>query len=96
MVQSEGVSKVLPQQTEDCRRGDVGDQASAQGEYEKEVRISTVLRSTSFQEKEFKKRQALGIENMCSDCGENIPEKRRTAMPTAIRCITCEETHTGS
>ncbi len=26
----------------------------------------------------------------CSDCGEEISEERRAAMPSARRCITCE------
>jgi len=27
---------------------------------------------------------------LCADCGEEIPEPRRRAMPSAIRCIECQ------
>lgn len=27
----------------------------------------------------------------CNDCGEPIPAKRRTAFPSAIRCIDCQK-----
>ena len=26
----------------------------------------------------------------CEDCGEDIPEDRRKAVPSAIRCIRCQ------
>lgn len=26
----------------------------------------------------------------CEDCGEEIPEARRKALPSAIRCIKCQ------
>ena len=29
----------------------------------------------------------------CIDCGEPIPPKRRAAMPSAERCITCQSRH---
>lgn len=28
--------------------------------------------------------------DLCLDCGEEIPETRRRAMPSAIRCIECQ------
>lgn len=27
---------------------------------------------------------------LCEDCGEEIPQTRRRAMPSAIRCIDCQ------
>jgi len=27
---------------------------------------------------------------LCADCGEEIPESRRRALPSAIRCIECQ------
>ena len=27
---------------------------------------------------------------MCADCQEPIPEERRRALPSAIRCISCQ------
>lgn len=29
----------------------------------------------------------------CIECGEQIPEQRRIAIPTCIRCVSCEEIH---
>jgi phage/conjugal plasmid C-4 type zinc finger TraR family protein len=29
----------------------------------------------------------------CSDCGDEIPEKRREILPGCKRCISCEEDH---
>lgn len=29
----------------------------------------------------------------CLDCGEEIPEERRQAMPGCCRCISCQEEH---
>ena len=26
----------------------------------------------------------------CADCGEDIPARRRAALPSAIRCINCQ------
>lgn len=28
---------------------------------------------------------------ICIDCGENIPEKRRKAVPGCVRCIGCQK-----
>lgn len=28
---------------------------------------------------------------LCADCGEPIPEDRRKALPSAIRCVGCQE-----
>jgi len=27
----------------------------------------------------------------CEDCGESIPAARRQAMPSAIRCVSCQQ-----
>jgi len=27
---------------------------------------------------------------ICADCGESIPEERRHALPSAIRCVECQ------
>lgn len=27
---------------------------------------------------------------LCADCGEPIPEQRRRALPSAIRCVDCQ------
>lgn len=29
----------------------------------------------------------------CVDCGEEIPEGRRKAVPGCMRCVTCEASH---
>ncbi|WP_448875240.1 TraR/DksA C4-type zinc finger protein [Desulfobulbus propionicus] len=29
----------------------------------------------------------------CVDCGEEIPEKRRLAVPNCCRCLECQEEH---
>jgi phage/conjugal plasmid C-4 type zinc finger TraR family protein len=31
----------------------------------------------------------------CDDCGEDIPQARRQAYPSAIRCVTCQASHEG-
>lgn len=31
----------------------------------------------------------------CLDCGATIPSARRLAMPSATRCIPCQEAHEG-
>ena len=31
----------------------------------------------------------------CEDCGEEIPEARRLALPDATRCIHCQAKHEG-
>ena len=36
------------------------------------------------------KRIAAGTYGICIDCGAPIPEKRLVAVPTALRCVTCE------
>ncbi len=33
----------------------------------------------------------LGTYGTCAECGRPIPEKRLEAVPTALRCIACEE-----
>ena len=33
----------------------------------------------------------LGTYGICADCGLPIPAKRLEAVPTALRCIACEE-----
>lgn len=32
-----------------------------------------------------------GIWTICENCGENIPEARLAALPTATRCLSCAE-----
>lgn len=27
---------------------------------------------------------------LCADCGEQIPHERRRALPSAIRCVSCQ------
>ncbi|MCF8094455.1 MAG: TraR/DksA family transcriptional regulator [Desulfobacteraceae bacterium] len=29
----------------------------------------------------------------CADCGEDIPEARRCAVPGCTRCVACQEAH---
>lgn len=29
----------------------------------------------------------------CLDCGNEIPTRRRAALPSATRCVDCQETH---
>ena len=29
----------------------------------------------------------------CEDCGEAIPEERKQRIPTATRCVPCQEAH---
>ena len=29
----------------------------------------------------------------CIECGEQIPEQRKIAIPTCKRCVSCEEVH---
>lgn len=29
----------------------------------------------------------------CEDCGEDIPAKRRKALPSARRCVGCQQAH---
>jgi DnaK suppressor protein len=36
------------------------------------------------------KRIAAGTYGICIDCGARIAEKRLVAVPTALRCVTCE------
>ena len=38
-------------------------------------------------------RARLGEASVCADCAEVIPAARRRAVPTAIRCISCEHAH---
>jgi len=30
-------------------------------------------------------------QEQCSDCGEDIPEARRAALPGVIRCVYCQQ-----
>lgn len=32
----------------------------------------------------------------CTDCGEEIPEQRRIAVPGCCRCIACQMSHEGN
>lgn len=34
-----------------------------------------------------------GTYGVCVDCGEDIPVARLSAMPFALRCVDCQETH---
>ncbi|WP_391563235.1 TraR/DksA C4-type zinc finger protein [Novosphingobium sp.] len=34
--------------------------------------------------------------DLCRDCGRDIPAARRVALPSAIRCVTCQSIHEGS
>jgi RNA polymerase-binding transcription factor DksA len=36
------------------------------------------------------KRIAAGTYGVCISCGQLIPEKRLAAVPTAMRCVSCE------
>jgi RNA polymerase-binding transcription factor DksA len=36
-------------------------------------------------------RIARGTYGICATCGEAIPAKRLDAVPTALRCVTCEQ-----
>jgi len=29
--------------------------------------------------------------DVCADCGEPIPAERREALPSAVRCVDCQE-----
>lgn len=33
-----------------------------------------------------------GLGGICEDCGDPIPEGRRTAMPHCTRCVDCQTT----
>lgn len=35
-------------------------------------------------------------EQFCRDCGEEIPEQRRAALPSATRCIVCQSEFEGT
>lgn len=32
-------------------------------------------------------------QDVCIDCGEEIPEKRRRAVPGCTRCLDCQQLH---
>lgn len=38
-------------------------------------------------------RLRLGTYGRCADCGEPIPTERLRSIPTALRCITCQDHH---
>lgn len=42
---------------------------------------------------EQRRRAALDVPGakVCADCAEPIPEARRRALPSAIRCVNCQE-----
>jgi phage/conjugal plasmid C-4 type zinc finger TraR family protein len=60
---------------------DLADAALEREEAELEELLRKQQRAAALEEK--------GNE-ICSDCGEPIPEERRRAMPSALRCIDCQ------
>jgi hypothetical protein len=49
------------------------------------------MRSASLQDIAAFEARPAELQGYCKDCGEEIPEKRRRALPFAILCITCKE-----
>jgi phage/conjugal plasmid C-4 type zinc finger TraR family protein len=66
--------------------GDIIDKAQQYDEFHRERAVDACLTSL---------RQAAAHAPVidCIDCGEEIPEARRRAVPTAARCIGCQEKH---
>lgn len=62
------------------RFADVLDMAQAHTESEIRLRIDAIQRHAN---------AGLGRE-LCSDCGEPIPESRRRHVPNATRCTACQ------
>jgi len=60
---------------------DIADQAQQQEAYQLQDSLARVAAARP---------QGPSLE-LCEDCGERIPEKRRQAAPGCTRCITCQE-----
>lgn len=87
------VSRATFALSSDARRGDMVDQASSCSELDVPAKLASIASAYRLQETEFERRRSLGVADICKDCEDPIPQVRRNAMPTAIRCTGCEETH---
>lgn len=59
---------------------DVFDVAQANEERSRDIALSKVVGALKGQGRED-----------CEDCGEDIPDERRKAVPSATRCIGCQQ-----
>ncbi len=57
------------------------DRANDLSEDRRNVQIKTISRALE--------RKSVSVE--CIDCGEDIEPKRREALPSAVRCISCQD-----
>jgi DnaK suppressor protein len=76
---------------QDARHGDMADQATGQmGNIETTIAVVNSTRAEIVQRSLFLERQIRGEHDICYDCGSEIPPARRKAVPTAIRCCSCQ------
>ena len=89
------ISREIAFRSADVRRGDLADQASSDQEFHRQAAVGhlvqKVLKAISLQERIFPQRKGMGVQAVCVDCQGEIPLTRREAMPTAIRCLVCED-----
>jgi|SRR3989344_7969931 len=76
----------------ESRHGDMGDQAAFSSSLDVPTRRAQLTSAEMTQRVEFEARYAMGEERLCKDCGDEIPLKRREAVPNATRCRDCQET----
>lgn len=83
--------KAILKRSPDVRRGDMVDQAGIETDTEITNKVFKMKLVESQQSQIFSRRKEMGIAEICIDCNGNISLARRRAIPTAIRCIVCQE-----
>ena len=75
----------------ESRRGDMVDQANEGSALDVPTVLANISRGDVIQAIDHEVRGRAGLGHRCKKCGKKIPEVRRKAMPTAVRCTPCEE-----
>ncbi len=90
------VSVELALRSPDARHGDMIDQASHEVDFHQAASIGQVTAKDAKEAREHRLRVIEGMGDICKDCRNPIPEARRRAKPTAIRCCGCQEKYKGN
>ncbi len=71
--------------------GDEADHAQLNALYEQEAQARERMLQDAAAYRRALARIAEGTYGACADCGDTIPAKRLAVVPTATRCVRCEE-----
>ena len=89
------LSRAVANRPPDARRGDLADQAKFEADFHSTGVVVSQIQKNNFamsqQERIFLQRVQMGVQDICVDCGEEIPLARRKAVETATRCRDCQE-----